>query len=70
MEARLESYGKGGLGALEFAILGPLEVRDQHRRIVVSSAKERLLLAALVVHVNEVVSAERLIEVLWGAEPP
>ncbi|MGH3823521.1 MAG: BTAD domain-containing putative transcriptional regulator, partial [Pseudonocardiaceae bacterium] len=42
----------------------------QHRRIVVSSAKERLLLAALVVHVNEVVSAERLIEVLWGAEPP
>jgi DNA-binding SARP family transcriptional activator len=55
---------------LEFAILGPLEVRDQHRRIEVSSAKERLLLAALVVHANEVVSANRLIEVLWGADPP
>ncbi|MGH3823522.1 MAG: BTAD domain-containing putative transcriptional regulator [Pseudonocardiaceae bacterium] len=57
-------------GTLEFAILGPLEVRDQHRRIEVSSAKERLLLAVLVVHANEVVSAERLIEALWGAAPP
>jgi DNA-binding SARP family transcriptional activator len=55
---------------VEFAILGPLEVRNQHRRIEVSSAKERLLLAALVVRANEVVSAERLIEVLWGADPP
>ena len=62
--------GRGLEGALEFAILGPLEVRDQHRRIEVSSAKERLLLAALVVHANEVVSADRLIEVLWGAAPP
>ncbi len=55
---------------MEFAILGPLEVQDQHRRIEVSSAKERLLLAILVMHANEVVSADRLIEVLWGAEPP
>ncbi len=55
---------------MEFAILGPLEVLDTHRHIEVSSAKERLLLAMLVVHANEVVSADRLIEVLWGAEPP
>lgn len=55
---------------MEFAILGPLEVLDQHRRIEVSSAKERLLLAVLVVHANEMVSADRLIEALWGAEPP
>jgi DNA-binding SARP family transcriptional activator len=55
---------------VEFAILGPLEVLGQHRRIEVSSAKERLLLAALVVHANQVVSADRLMEVLWGAEPP
>jgi DNA-binding SARP family transcriptional activator len=55
---------------VEFAILGQLEVRDQHRWIEVSSAKERLLLAVLVVHANEVVSTDQLIEVLWGAEPP
>ncbi|MGH3870324.1 MAG: BTAD domain-containing putative transcriptional regulator [Pseudonocardiaceae bacterium] len=55
---------------MEFIVLGPLEVLDQHRRIEVSSTKERLLLAVLVVHANQLVSAERLIEVLWGAEPP
>jgi DNA-binding SARP family transcriptional activator len=55
---------------VEFAILGQLEVHDQHRRIEVSGTKERLLLAVLAVHANEVVSADRLIEVLWGAEPP
>lgn len=55
---------------MEFAILGPLEVLDEHRCIEVSSAKERLVLAVLVVHAGEVVSADRLIEVLWGAQPP
>ncbi|MGQ0716862.1 MAG: BTAD domain-containing putative transcriptional regulator [Pseudonocardiales bacterium] len=55
---------------MEFAILGPLEVLDEHRLIEVSSAKERLLLAVLVVHANEMVSADRLSEALWGAEPP
>lgn len=55
---------------MEFAILGPLEVRDQDRRIEVSGAKERRLLAVLVVHANEVVSTDRLIEALWGATPP
>lgn len=55
---------------MEFAILGPLEVLNQHRRIEISSAKERLLLAVLVVHANAVISADRLIEALWGAEPP
>jgi DNA-binding SARP family transcriptional activator len=55
---------------VEFAILGTLDVRDQHGRIEVSSAKERLLLAALLVHANQVVTADWLIEVLWGAQPP
>ncbi|MGH3973893.1 MAG: BTAD domain-containing putative transcriptional regulator [Pseudonocardiaceae bacterium] len=55
---------------MEFAILGPLEALDQHRRIDVSRAKERLLLAVFVVHANEVVSTDRLIEMLWGAKSP
>ncbi|MGH3924617.1 MAG: BTAD domain-containing putative transcriptional regulator, partial [Pseudonocardiaceae bacterium] len=33
-------------------------------------AKERRLLAVLLLQANEVVSADRLIEALWGAEPP
>jgi DNA-binding SARP family transcriptional activator len=55
---------------VEFAILGPLEVRGQDRQIEVSSAMERRLLAVLVVHANEVVSINRLMEALWGAKPP
>ena len=55
---------------MEFGILGSLEVLDDHRCIEVSSTKERLLLAVLVVHANEVISVNRLSEVLWGAEPP
>jgi DNA-binding SARP family transcriptional activator len=55
---------------VEFAILGSLEVRNQHRRIDVSSAQERRLLAVLVMHANEVVSADRLIEALWAVKPP
>ncbi|MGH4000596.1 MAG: AfsR/SARP family transcriptional regulator, partial [Pseudonocardiaceae bacterium] len=51
-------------------ILGPLRVLGDQGCIEVSSAKERLTLAMLVVHANEVVSADRLIEVLWSGEPP
>jgi DNA-binding SARP family transcriptional activator len=55
---------------VEFAILGLLEVRDRDRQIEVSSAKERRLLGVLVLHANKVVSVDRLIEVLWGNDPP
>ncbi|MGQ0774902.1 MAG: BTAD domain-containing putative transcriptional regulator [Pseudonocardiales bacterium] len=55
---------------MEFTILGPLQVLVGQRCIDVSSAKERLTLAMLVLHANEVVSADRLVEVLWGSEPP
>lgn len=55
---------------MEFAILGPLEVRANQRGIELSSPKERLVLAALLVHAGDMVSADRLIEVLWGGEPP
>ncbi|MGH3898127.1 MAG: BTAD domain-containing putative transcriptional regulator [Pseudonocardiaceae bacterium] len=55
---------------MEFRILGPMQVLADQRCIDVSSAKERLTLAMLVVHANELVSADRLVEVLWGGEPP
>ncbi|MGH3905826.1 MAG: BTAD domain-containing putative transcriptional regulator [Pseudonocardiaceae bacterium] len=55
---------------MEFAILGPLEVRSDQRSIELSSAKERRVLATLVVHAGDVVSPDRLVEVLWGGEPP
>jgi DNA-binding SARP family transcriptional activator/DNA-binding beta-propeller fold protein YncE len=56
---------------MEFRILGPLEVVDQDAVVVkLGGAKQRSLLAFLLLHPNEVVSRERLIDELWGDQPP
>ncbi len=55
---------------MEFRILGPLDVIEGDRVVDVAGAKHRALLAMLVLHPNEVVSLERLIDALWEDEPP
>ncbi len=55
---------------MDFRILGPLEVRDGNRPLVLGGEKQRALLAILLLHRNEVVSADRLIDELWGESPP
>jgi DNA-binding SARP family transcriptional activator len=55
---------------MEFKILGPLEVRAGDRDITCKGAKQRLLLSVLLLNANEVVSRDRLVDVLWGDEPP
>src|SRR5438105_3490537 len=54
---------------MEFRVLGPLEVVEDGRVIPVSG-KQRMLLGVLLVHANEVVSADRLVDALWGERPP
>ena len=56
--------------SMEIQVLGPLDVVIDGRSVELPSAKARLVLAALVVRANEVVSTDRLFEVLWGAQPP
>ncbi|MBB6545836.1 BTAD domain-containing putative transcriptional regulator [Nonomuraea rubra] len=54
-----------------FGVLGPLMVRDDEGRpIKVPEVKVRALLADLLVNEGRPVGADRLIEDLWGAEPP
>ena len=55
---------------LEFGVLGPLEVWRDGRSVDVRGEKRRALLAILVLHANEVVRRERLLEELWGENPP
>jgi YVTN family beta-propeller protein len=55
---------------MKFRLLGPVEVEDRGRLLVLGSAKQRALLAILLVHANEVVSRDRLIDELWGEQPP
>jgi DNA-binding SARP family transcriptional activator len=55
---------------MEFRILGPLEVADRHSAISFDAPKQRTLLAVLLLHANEIVSSERLVDELWGERPP
>ena len=53
---------------MDFRILGPLEVYDGDRLVALGGAKQRALLALLLLNANEVVSSDRLIDELWGAD--
>ena len=55
---------------MKFRILGPLEVWDEGGEVSVDGRKPRALLAVLLLHPNEVVPADRLIDELWGEDPP
>ena len=55
---------------MEFRILGPLEVEDEGRLLKLGGAQQRAVLALLLLHANDVVPRERLIDELWGGEPP
>src|SRR4030095_2373690 len=54
----------------EFRVLGPLEASKGGRAVEVGAGKQRALLAVLLLRAGEVVSADRLIDALWGEEPP
>lgn len=55
---------------LEYRILGPLELRVDGRVVSVGGPMQRSLLGVLLVYAGEVVSVQRLIDVLWGERPP
>jgi DNA-binding SARP family transcriptional activator len=55
---------------MEFRILGPLEVVEHGRSLALGGHMQCSLLAVLLLHQNEVVSNERLIDDLWGEAPP
>jgi predicted ATPase/DNA-binding SARP family transcriptional activator len=55
---------------MEFRILGSLEVVDAGHVVPVSGSRQCALLALLLLHANEVVPADRLVEELWEGKPP
>ena len=55
---------------MEFRILGPLEVVSDDELVEVHGAKARALLALFLVHANQVVAPDRLIDDLWDGAPP
>src|SRR6478736_1720443 len=55
---------------MAFGILGPLQIRDGEREIPLTGAKQLAVLAILLLHAGEIVSSDRLIDDLWGDDPP
>ncbi|MGY1672918.1 BTAD domain-containing putative transcriptional regulator [Geodermatophilus sp. SYSU D00710] len=56
---------------MRYRVLGPLEVTGSDGRPVdVGGAKPRALLALLLAEAGRVVAVDRIVETLWGDEPP
>jgi predicted ATPase/DNA-binding SARP family transcriptional activator len=55
---------------IDFRVLGPLEVVEDGVRLRLGGPRPRALLAALLVEADRFVSRDRLIDELWGDEPP
>jgi predicted ATPase/DNA-binding SARP family transcriptional activator len=55
---------------MDFRILGPLEVDEGGRTIPIVGDRQRALLAILLLNANRPVSADELIDDLWGEQAP
>jgi predicted ATPase/DNA-binding SARP family transcriptional activator len=55
---------------VQFRLLGPLEALDGGEPLALGGRKQRAVLAILLLHANDVVSTDRLIDDLWRDQPP
>ncbi len=61
---------KEGTTGIEFRILGSVEAVGDDGPLSLGAPKQRALLALLLLHANTVVSRDRLVDALWGDDPP
>ena len=62
------SVGVEGLGVSRFRVLGPVEAWTDERRLVLGGPRQVALLAFLLLNANRAVSADAVIDAVWGAE--
>lgn len=55
---------------MDFAVLGPMEVRDQQVDVTPAAAMPRRVLATLLLHAHQAVTIPTLIDELWADDPP
>jgi len=55
---------------MQFRLLGPVEVWDGDERVGLGGAKQRALLALLLLNANRIVRRTQVIDWLWDMEPP
>jgi DNA-binding SARP family transcriptional activator len=56
--------------AVRFRLLGPLEVWDGAAWLPVRAAQQRLVLALLLIDAGRPVTVDRLVDEIWGEQPP
>src|SRR5215831_11482283 len=55
---------------MEFRLLGPLEVAEDGRPVSLGGSRARALLVLLLLHRNQVVAVDRIVDELWAGRPP
>ncbi|WP_214414842.1 AfsR/SARP family transcriptional regulator [Sphaerisporangium fuscum] len=55
---------------MRFTVLGPVDVCDQGRSLPGLAPRHRAFLAYMLLHARAVLSADRLIDAIWGPTPP
>ena len=55
---------------MDYRILGPLEAFDRERQLPLGGARQRAVLALLLLHGNEALTRDVIIDELWGESPP
>lgn len=55
---------------MEFRLLGPLEVAEYGRPVTLGGSRVRALLALFLLHRNQVLAVDRIVDELWAARPP
>jgi DNA-binding SARP family transcriptional activator len=54
----------------DFRILGPLEVEGDRGPLALGGQQQRAVLAVLLLEAGRVVATDRLVDLLWGEDPP
>jgi DNA-binding SARP family transcriptional activator len=57
-------------GGMEYRVLGSLQVLADGKAANLGPPKQRAVLAVLLLHANEIVSTDRLIDLVWPQRPP
>lgn len=58
------------VGVVEFRLLGPMEIVINNKPGALASSRQQTALALLLLEAGHVVSVDRMIDALWGKEPP
>jgi tetratricopeptide (TPR) repeat protein len=57
-------------GSIRFEVLGPIRARIGDSEITISAKRDRIMLAMLLLHAPDPVPLSRLVEAIWGDQPP